>query len=65
MSLSQYFSGSKRGLSFELFPPKSDAGMASLLETVDELMTFEPDFFTCTYGAGARCRSRIDGIAGF
>ena len=58
MSLSQYFSGSKRGLSFELFPPKSDAGMASLLETVDELMTFEPDFFTCTYGAGGSTRDR-------
>lgn len=58
MSLSQYFSGSKRGLSFELFPPKSDAGMASLLETVDELMAFEPDFFTCTYGAGGSTRDR-------
>lgn len=58
MSLSQYFSGSKRGLSFELFPPKSDAGMASLMETVDELMTFEPDFFTCTYGAGGSTRDR-------
>jgi methylenetetrahydrofolate reductase (NADPH) len=32
--------------------------MASLLETVDELMTFEPDFFTCTYGAGGSTRDR-------
>ncbi len=58
MSLAGHFSSDKRGLSFELFPPKSDAGMSSLLETVAELMAFSPDFFTCTYGAGGSTRDR-------
>ena len=58
MALANYFSGQRRGLSFELFPPKSDAGVASLLEAVGDLMTFQPDFFTCTYGAGGSTRDR-------
>jgi len=58
MSLAGHFSSDKRGLSFELFPPKSDAGMSSLLETVADLMAFSPDFFTCTYGAGGSTRDR-------
>jgi methylenetetrahydrofolate reductase (NADPH) len=58
MALANYFSGQRRGLSFELFPPKSDAGVASLLEAVRDLMAFQPDFFTCTYGAGGSTRDR-------
>jgi len=58
MTLANHFSGKRKGLSFELFPPKSDAGVATLLEAVRELMTFRPDFFTCTYGAGGSTRDR-------
>jgi methylenetetrahydrofolate reductase (NADPH) len=58
MKLANYFSGQRKGLSFELFPPKSEAGIATLLEAVRELMTFHPDFFTCTYGAGGSTRDR-------
>lgn len=58
MKLANYFSGQRKGLSFELFPPKSESGIAALLEAVRELMTFHPDFFTCTYGAGGSTRDR-------
>lgn len=57
MGLRDYFS-SGRGLSFELFPPKSDEGVEQLLSTVGELAEFSPDFFTCTYGAGGSTRDR-------
>jgi methylenetetrahydrofolate reductase (NADPH) len=56
MSLANFFRPGRSGLSFELFPPKSAAGLQSLLETVGELNEFQPDFFTCTYGAGGSTR---------
>lgn len=38
--------------SFELFPPKTDKGLAKMQATVNTLKTKKPDFFSCTYGAG-------------
>lgn len=52
MKLVDYYRDGRRGLSFELFPPKTEAGLQSLYEHVDRLMAFKPDYFTCTYGAG-------------
>lgn len=58
MGLGDYFRGGKPGLSFELYPPKTDEGVDLLLEAVTELIEFSPDFFTCTYGAGGSTRDR-------
>jgi methylenetetrahydrofolate reductase (NADPH) len=58
MGLGDFFKGKKKGLSFELFPPKTDEGVGPLLNTVGDLMSFAPDFFTCTYGAGGSTRDR-------
>lgn len=58
MSLSKAFSTGRCVLSFELFPPKTDAGMADLMQSVEELNIHRPDFFTCTYGAGGSTRDR-------
>ena len=41
-----------KAYSFELFPPKTEKGMANLQATVTELQTRNPAFFSCTYGAG-------------
>lgn len=38
--------------SFEVFPPKEHQPMEPLLETLDHLYGFKPDFISCTYGAG-------------
>ncbi len=38
--------------SFEVFPPKTDAAMDALPETLDHLYEFHPDYISCTYGAG-------------
>ena len=45
-------------LSFELLPPKTAAGEASLYENVQQLMSFGPDVITCTYGAGGSTRDK-------
>lgn len=39
-------------LSFEVFPPKTDAGMEKLPGTLEQLCRFEPAYISCTYGAG-------------
>lgn len=53
----------KCALSFELFPPKSDAGVAELMKNVADLAAHKPDYFTCTYGAGGSTRDRTLSIA--
>jgi methylenetetrahydrofolate reductase (NADPH) len=44
--------------SFEFFPPKSDAGVESLFETLRELAPLEPAYVSVTYGAGGSTRQR-------
>lgn len=43
-------------LSFEFFPPRSEAGFDSLYETIAELEPFNPSFVSVTYGAGGTTR---------
>lgn len=44
--------------SFEFFPPKTDKGFQNLLETICGLAEFQPDFVSCTYGAGGGNREK-------
>ena len=39
-------------LSFEVFPPKTEAGWKKLPGVIDDLVSFHPDYISCTYGAG-------------
>lgn len=45
-------------LSFELYPPKTDAGMRALSSNLKRLLEFSPDYVTCTYGAGGSSRDK-------
>jgi methylenetetrahydrofolate reductase (NADPH) len=56
VSIKDAYTGSRLGLSFELFPPKTPESEAVMWRTVDELMAFEPAMITCTYGAGGSTR---------
>ena len=49
-------SEAKRRVSFEFFPPKTDAGKKKLLKTVHSLAALEPDFVSVTFGAGGSTR---------
>lgn len=52
MSLASHYAAKGCAISFELFPPKTAAGIDTLCENVRRLMQFKPAYFTCTYGAG-------------
>ena len=45
-----------RHLSFEFFPPQTDAGRSKLNTTQKALAKFDPEFFSVTYGAGGSTR---------
>ena len=49
---------SHRSFSLEVFPPKSDQPIDPLLETLNHLYAFQPDFISVTYGAGGTNRGR-------
>ena len=48
----------ERRYSFEFFPTKTDAGHEKLMSVARQLATYNPDFFSCTYGAGGSTRDR-------
>jgi len=58
MRLNEFFGPGHLGLSFEVFPTKTDEAFETLMGTIGELKEFKPDFFTCTYGAGGSTRDR-------
>ena len=65
MTLSDMYAGDGLALSFELFPPKTEKGMANLKEQLRELVTCGPSYVTCTYGAGGSTRGRtLEVLAG-
>ncbi len=62
----------RMSFSLEVFPPKTDTGMANLREATQHFYKFKPDFISCTYGAGGTnagrnvevCKSlKDDGLA--
>lgn len=58
MKISEAYGPGKFGLSFELFPPKTEAGQEALFRNVAELIKIEPSYITCTYGAGGSTRDK-------
>jgi methylenetetrahydrofolate reductase (NADPH) len=48
----------ERRYSFEFFPAKTEAGHEKLMDVARQLAAYNPDFFSCTYGAGGSTRDR-------
>jgi methylenetetrahydrofolate reductase (NADPH) len=64
MKLEDVFSRRRRPvISFEVFPPKTDAAMASFQTVLPRLVALRPDFMTVTYGALGSTRDRTLEIA--
>ena len=51
MSVMEIFD-KRSAFSFEVFPPKTEKGMDNLNQVLDQLYTLNPDYISCTYGAG-------------
>ncbi len=51
-------------VSFEFFPPKTDAGFVSLFRTIDELRPIRPSYVSVTYGAGGSTRAKTVELVG-
>jgi methylenetetrahydrofolate reductase (NADPH) len=64
MRFAEYFSRALRPvISFEVFPPKSDAAMDNLRRVLPELIDLGPAYMTVTYGALGSTRERTLEIA--
>ncbi|MEO6950642.1 MAG: methylenetetrahydrofolate reductase [NAD(P)H] [Polyangia bacterium] len=58
MKISDRLKSENPCFSFEFFPPKSDAGVAQMFDTLRELQPLDPGFVSVTYGAGGSTRQR-------
>ena len=52
MKISDIYKEKKKTLSFEIFPPKKDADLKNIDETLSVLCELKPDFISVTFGAG-------------
>lgn len=52
MKLTNIYEKKEKTLSFEIFPPKKDAELDNIDETLDVLSELKPDFISVTFGAG-------------
>lgn len=62
MRIRERLSAGRPCFSFEFFPPKTDAGLESLRESVRALRDLNPTFVSVTYGAGGSTRDRTIGL---
>ncbi|MDR1010107.1 MAG: methylenetetrahydrofolate reductase [NAD(P)H] [Opitutaceae bacterium] len=61
--ISELFAQRRPLRSLEFFPPRDDAGIASLRATAGALRRINPDFVSVTYGAGGGARGRTAQIS--
>ena len=52
MKISEILTNTRRSLSFEVFPPKSDSSFESVREATERIASLSPSFMSVTYGAG-------------
>lgn len=50
-------------ISFEIFPPKTEAGIDNVLKVAEEIAEIKPAFISVTYGAGGGTSKNTAGIA--
>jgi len=56
MRIDQILGKGKPAVSFEFFPPKTEAGFTQLYQTIEELKPIDPSYVSVTYGAGGSTR---------
>ena len=63
MKIPELFKNGHTVFSFEVFPPKKDADVSVIYDTLDQLGDLHPDFISVTYGAGGSTSKRTVEIA--
>jgi methylenetetrahydrofolate reductase (NADPH) len=58
MSIVDLYQPGEPVISFEFFPPKTDAGYRALFRTIEELKQLSPGFVSVTMGAGGSTRTK-------
>lgn len=58
MKIKELFARGNPIFSFEFFPPKDEAGITTLMDTVKNLQDLHPSFVSVTYGAGGSTRRK-------
>lgn len=58
MRIVELFGRGRPVISFEFFPPKTDAGFEALFRTIAELKRLDPSFVSVTWGAGGSTRRK-------
>ena len=56
MHISEVFRQNQPAISFEFFPPKSEAASQELFHTIQQLIPLKPAYVSVTYGAGGSTR---------
>ena len=64
MRIDQLLNQGQPLISFEFFPPKSEAGFAQLYQTIEDLRPLEPSYVSVTYGAGGSTRQKTVELVG-
>ena len=64
MKITDIFKNKEVTLSFEVFPPKTDAGFEAVEKAASEIAALSPDFMSVTYGAGGGTSKNTAKIAG-
>ena len=63
MKIKEILKNTEPHISLEVFPPKTDAGFAGVLNAVDEMAKLNPSFISVTYGAGGGTSKNTVNIA--
>ena len=63
MNFLDFYKEGQPRYSFEIFPPKDETGVASLLTALKDLAVFDPAFVSVTYGAMGSTRDLTRDLA--
>ena len=63
MKISEKLKNGKVNISFEIFPPKTNAGYENVLQAAQEIASLSPAFISVTYGASGGTSENTVGIA--
>ena len=63
MKIREILNDGKVHISFEIFPPKTDAGYESVVSAAEQMAALKPSFISVTYGAGGGTSKNTVNIA--